>query len=495
MEENTKKLITNIVCTLLYAIFTLILVLHHETWADEAQVWLLAKHLSVFDFSLFKHLVNEGHPSFFYILMMPFAKMNISIMFMQMFCWLCMAASVFLFLQYSPFNKFAKFAIVTSAGFLYFFPVIARSYSILPLMVFLLAMLYPKQKQYPLFYVLLLVFVANTHVIMYGFSFLLAVAFLYDNFKDKKTGKIYIISYALLLTGLAATVFQLMGSIESNKSLVFDTQNIFNNTKNVIIQFFLNAVNLHPDTINWQNFRAFSFVEILAAVCEALFFITSFVLLFLINKKNFCIGLLSVGFQFFIYIFSYGIIYQTRLFCAFLILVFCFWISFIDKKLSANLKKIASVTIILLFVMTVFCGLKSIYKDLKYNYSSAQEAAEFIKKNIDKHALIIPDVDAFSAGVIVHLPEYNVYSIYNNKSLRFIEWKVTGFYSPFVISQLLEEEKFNQKKNHAYILSTSFLWNYYNYNELMPDKYKLIFVSKPSIQNGEAFKIYEYTGK
>ena len=65
MEESKKTLFKNIICTILYAVFTLIIVLHHETWADEAQVWLLAKHLSIFDFSLFKHLVNEGHPSFF----------------------------------------------------------------------------------------------------------------------------------------------------------------------------------------------------------------------------------------------------------------------------------------------------------------------------------------------------------------------------------------------------------------------------------------------
>ena len=143
MEENKKTLLKNIIWTVLYAVFTLIIVLHHETWADEAQVWQLVRHLNVFE--LLKHLVNEGHPSFFYLLMMPFAKMHLPVMFMQIFCWLCAVAGVFLFMQFSPFGRFAKFAIVTSAGFLYFFPVIARSYSILPLLVFSLAILYPKE--------------------------------------------------------------------------------------------------------------------------------------------------------------------------------------------------------------------------------------------------------------------------------------------------------------------------------------------------------------
>ena len=55
----------NILLTILYAMFTLLIVTHHEIWADEAQVWQLCKYLSLPE--LFKHLVNEGHPSFFYL--------------------------------------------------------------------------------------------------------------------------------------------------------------------------------------------------------------------------------------------------------------------------------------------------------------------------------------------------------------------------------------------------------------------------------------------
>ena len=92
-----------------------------------------------------------------------------------------MCCAVFLLLQFSPFNGFAKFAVITSAGFLYFFPVIARSYSIIPLLVFALAVLYPKAKEKPFLYAILLVILANTHVIMFAFCALLAVFFFLDN--------------------------------------------------------------------------------------------------------------------------------------------------------------------------------------------------------------------------------------------------------------------------------------------------------------------------
>ena len=145
----------------------MIFVINHEIWADEAQVWLIVKNLSIPE--MLKHLVNEGHPAFFYLLIMPFAKAGFPIFSMQIICWLCSSAAVFLLLQFSPFSKFSKFAITASAGMFYFFPVIARSYSIIPLLVFALAVLYPKAKEKPFLYAFLLVILANTHIIMFAF--------------------------------------------------------------------------------------------------------------------------------------------------------------------------------------------------------------------------------------------------------------------------------------------------------------------------------------
>jgi hypothetical protein len=146
--EQIRRNYKPILLTIIYAIITFLCVIKHEIWADEAQVWQIARHISVFD--LFKHLINEGHPSLFYLLMMPIAKIfqnPESIIYMQIVCWLSSCIAVFLLLLKSPFNGITKFAITTSAGFLYFFPVIARSYSLIPMLVFALAILYPKQKE------------------------------------------------------------------------------------------------------------------------------------------------------------------------------------------------------------------------------------------------------------------------------------------------------------------------------------------------------------
>ena len=245
--KNKNTFLKNILWTVLYAVFTLIVVLHHEIWADEAQVWMIVKDLGVID--LFKHLVNEGHPSFFYLLMMPFAKIGFSALFMQLFCWSAMVVSVFLLLQYSPFSRFTKFAIITSAGFLYFFPVIARSYSILPLLVFALAILYPKQKDHPLYYSAVLIMLANTHIIMFAFAFVLFSMFLFERFvKEKTFKKQYIVSCAIMLAGLAAVVLQLHSTTSSNVVIKIDTANLIVSSVKVISEFFINAYDAqYPD--------------------------------------------------------------------------------------------------------------------------------------------------------------------------------------------------------------------------------------------------------
>ncbi len=48
-----KKNIAKTLLLIFYAIFTFVVLLHHEIWADEAQAWLVARDLNIFE--LFAH--------------------------------------------------------------------------------------------------------------------------------------------------------------------------------------------------------------------------------------------------------------------------------------------------------------------------------------------------------------------------------------------------------------------------------------------------------
>ena len=97
---------TSLIVALIYAIITLISVFHHEIWSDEAQVWMLTKYISLPE--LFPHLVNEGHPPFFYLIVMPFAKLFNNIIWMQLICWFSSVLAIFLLWNNSKFSSLTK---------------------------------------------------------------------------------------------------------------------------------------------------------------------------------------------------------------------------------------------------------------------------------------------------------------------------------------------------------------------------------------------------
>ncbi len=502
MEEKKKTLLKNIIFTALYAIFTLIIVLHHETWADEAQVWQLVRHLNVFE--LFKHLVNEGHPSFFYLLMMPFAKLHLPIMFMQIFCWLCMTASVFIFLQFSPFGKFAKFAIVTSAGFLYFFPVIARSYSILPLLVFLLAILYPKAKKHPFVYASLIFILANTHIIMLVFCGFLTLDFLYENlFKvrkeiDKNTLKKYLTAFGIMCIGLLAVVAQLHGTTSSNVVIKIDTSSLIVSIVKVLSQFFINSVdNQWPE----YNTIMFPLLNVPAILLSALIYVIMFILLLLKDKKLFVITFFSILFQLVVYVVGYNHwVFVNRIFCAHIILIFAFWLLMNKENISSKVKTTINICLSLFFIFMFMNGVKYSVLDIKYNYSSAIETAKYIEKNIDpENSILITDNDPHVMGLVYYFDgKRDIYSVAHRYYIKYVIWDEKLFY---ILSKLgwaeytrLEIEKnadFKNKKIYAIIPA----FDTYKMEVTELKDYKLIFQSQPAIVKYEGFRVYEYTGK
>ncbi len=438
-----KKLIICILITLAYAVFTLIGVLHHEIWADEAQVWQLCKYLSFSE--LFHHLHNEGHPALFYLLVMPFAKLSSNIIFMQLICWGVMCFASFLLLYKAPFNMYAKIAILLSAGFIYFFPVIARSYSILPFLVFAAAILYSKQKEHPILYALIIAAIADTHAIMFCFSFILASLFLYDNvIKDKLNIKKYIIPLFIMAFGLLYVVWQLHDTSTSNCYITLNFEDLLLKFSKIVLFFFINSYD-KLITLNSQLERPL--IDLPMIVILAAIFILMFKNLYLLSKRFFWIAFLSIGFQIGIYLFGYNAhIYVIRIFSAYIILIFCLWVGIFqncrnDKESeqvngcvehapectdTKNNEKTLNKLIALFFIITSYNGLNFYNIDLHNYYAPPKETYEFIKNNIDKNDIIMTDSEIYDISLINYMEKDklydNIFSLTRNKKPKYIIW-------------------------------------------------------------------------
>ncbi len=202
-----------------YAILTLIGALRHESWFDEVQAWSIARDNTIP--SLFGVLKYEGHPPLWFLLLHLLSKLGFGCEVLPLVSWFFSMLGAGFFLWKAPFGIGMKAATLFSASFLYFNTVISRVYCLIPLLLGLLAWLYPARKQHPVWYGVLLALLANTHVCMCGLIGVLGIYMLIDLAKGWKaaTGKQRACSVLGLLIaagGVLCLVLPLLTSTMSN---------------------------------------------------------------------------------------------------------------------------------------------------------------------------------------------------------------------------------------------------------------------------------------
>ncbi len=489
--KHNKNLLFSIGITFFYAVITLVCVFHHEIWSDEAQVWMLCKHLNLVE--LFKHLVNEGHPSLFYLLTMPFAKFSDNIIFQQLICWLCSVASIFLIWNYSKFNNLTKTILTFSSPFLFHFSVIARNYSLVPILICILAILQTKTKEHPILYAIALALMANTHAIMFPFSFLLGAYFLYKYFDEiKNKNKSFIVSILIMTFGFLALVVQLVGTTQSNVAITFE---YFSGIDAFVRVVMLSIFNSFDEYFIKSNATYFNLYSILMFVFMVVAQILSVVILFKKDKKLFFLLTLSIGAQIAIYTFTYAFhIFATRVYCGFMIVLFCYWV-FLDKNKENKIDvKWANIVISLLFGLTLINGVKNYYGDIVFDYTPSKRMATFIKNNIDpKTSLIFSDSPGYAITTAFYLePTHNVYWSVNSKPLKYVVWKSHLLFDEERWTSYFEFLSDKEKGKELYALV--------NYNPFLEktatifssNKFELIYVTSPSIFPSEMFRIYKF---
>ena len=121
-----------------YAVLVASAIAHHEPWADEAQAWQLARNLSLHDLFV-TYLHYEGHPILWYVLLRILCLTDISYMGMHWICGAIGVAGTALFLFCSPFPNYLKALLPFTYFLLFQYVVVARSYVLVPPLLYLIA--------------------------------------------------------------------------------------------------------------------------------------------------------------------------------------------------------------------------------------------------------------------------------------------------------------------------------------------------------------------
>ena len=203
----------------IYATISLIAVLFHEPWEDEAQAWLTARDCTPTE--LIGRMSIEGHFLPWYLVLMPFAKLGFAFKTINIVSWLITGCAAWLMLKKLPCKFYKRALFIFTLPMLYLFPDISRCYCLIPLATILAIMFYKNRFEKPIPYLCSIVLMANTHIFCLMFALIMGLEYLLDwlriyrNLNTKQNRKILIgIIGAVILCILS--ILPLFGSVGSN---------------------------------------------------------------------------------------------------------------------------------------------------------------------------------------------------------------------------------------------------------------------------------------
>lgn len=508
MKEFIKKNKINLVVMLCYSIITFIILLFHESWRDEAQAWLIARNLNIID--IFGQMKYEGHPVIWYLILVPFAKLGLPYVTVKIVSWLICNIAVWLILKKATFNLILKILFIFSMPMIYLYPSISRSYCLIPLAITIVAIYFGQRHEKPIQYILSILFLANTHVIMYGMvGILLLLFYIEELIQNRKTNskeqkkKVYI-SLIVIIVGLILTLIPILISMTTNTdvSLTSNTS-IFEDTK-------LKMENAYEKIMT----GCFGENElILKIVAIALIILLCYEIRY--HFKNALIIICTEGLQFLIYTYVY-MGSEQRVSTLILLMMFIFWIQN-DKKLSKNTTKetdrelinnqkyikeqrqkeiltdIAEYILVFVLIINIVQGMYSIDKEIKTNYSSAYETAEWIKENLEDNSIFICTSMPLSSAIIPYINKDVFWSPQTLDNFSFTSWD-ENYRTGYSLKDLQKRVKENFEENQNLYLIYTYDFNQETMNFLEESGYiSKIFESQ--IAEKEEYAIYKIESK
>ena len=149
-----------LIVMIIYCCISISKLMQHNLWFDEFHAYIIAKEMTIYNFM--DLLKQEGHFIIWYLLILPFAKLNISYYSMSIINWIFYTLALVIMWRKAEFNNIIKCIITLSWISLNYFPIVARCYSIGILGLFIALSLYKKQTEKPILYATVLGLTAHT---------------------------------------------------------------------------------------------------------------------------------------------------------------------------------------------------------------------------------------------------------------------------------------------------------------------------------------------
>lgn len=423
-ERKQKKEIVLWFIFGVYFVFNLYLLLVHEMWRDEINVWLMARDLSFLQ--LFQELRYQGHPCLIYLVVMPFAKLGFPCQIMGYISFTIMMITAWLFIFKGPFSSITKFILMISPVFSYYYPVIARGYCLVALGTIILAFLFPRRYEKPIVYGGILGLLVQADTIAVPIAGLISLYWLMESIhKDLIQKKLvyFKIAWKGLWIPLGSALFYLLSMAKVSDSTEFQIRDL----------------GLY-DTI--ESIKGFSMhigmrtTGLSATGCYLLFWIMLLLIALWIcfNHKVFP-WIVLIGVIFFQIVFSV-FVYELNIW-HFLILDFVIlwtlWVINAETKSRNRIGEcaywtsqifLALIGLLMFFHWNTPVG-SNLQNALSGSYSDGYNAANYIKNNISTEELIVEVNIPFASTIWGYLPDYRPYYAGNGQVSTYADWSET----------------------------------------------------------------------
>lgn len=413
---------------IIYGVLTLIGILNHELWVDEAQAWNIARDNDLM--GILEAMQYEGHPPLWHFILYVFAHMGLGCMAISVISWGISLMSAAVILYKFPFKLPLKLAIIFSSGFLFYNSVISRVYCVIILLLCLIALMYGRRREHPILFGILVALLANTHVAVSGIVGAMGIIMIIDLFKYWKTNSrrenvMSLAGLGIAGIGVLLLVGLLFNSMSYNSDIGRRSYTVYEILDRIIYSFEDIAfcavagqsyMNMGIYLIAWLVQICFIFMLILLWRWRRAFFIEmTFIIFYIITCE--VIWFTMPG-RAALFIFSYafslciaygdndsgGIKYEYKggVYTLKRLVRDYRW-------LHSHALKLVNVMLAAVFVFTIPDGASYLFKDYVSDFNVAKKGADFVRGNIDKDSVLVSNSDTL-VEMAAYLPEYKFYS-------------------------------------------------------------------------------------
>lgn len=462
-----------------YLLLNAILIYFHEPWRDEAQAWLIARDVPLFQLPGFMHY--EGHPCLWQLLLAPLAKAGVPYFSMYLLSLALMTAAVGLFLFAAPVSIGLKALVVFSPICVYYYPVIARNYCMIPILVFLSAYWFRERQSKPFRYMIPIALMIQTHALMVIAAFFMCACFLveilvdYHAGKDKRQLKNGILALALPVVSVILFGLQMLGADESSA---------FQTPQFTPLKLILELIRIFGYCIK-ELFGEIYVVDVLAVLA---LMILPCLLWWQTRSRELLTAIVVTGgtaaFHVVFYVLVYGGNTQKQLIVP-LVMVWSLWI--LDGQLAGKLGRYLILDFCLLQAMLILHLGPKVADDVTKSYSGAKETGEWVAEHVPADAVILCDNKAYCTAVVPYLGRECYTDVVTGKATSYVTW-VPGWdgHTNYEAMMALVE---SYEDSEVWLISCLWQSCIDNYDEIS-ENYEVKFESTQPTIKDENFRVY-----